>query len=225
MEAEAYYEKLKEFFYEQRDSDNAAPMKAYMKNHFDFLGIKTPLRKELFRSFSKKQKLPDLTESLKLSKLLWHDPYREMQYLALDILEKNVRNMDDTFLDRFVWLIIHKSWWDTVDRIAPNLCGKVLLKYPDKKQKLSRQWNRSDNIWLQRTSILFQLKYREHTDFDLLKEYILNHADSQEFFVQKASGWALRQYSKHNSVAVRTFLEKHQSKLSKLTVKEGSKYV
>lgn len=220
-----WYEKIKAHFYAHADEKDAEAMKAYMKNHFEFLGIRSPLRKELSKSFFKKEGYPDHSVLFPLTEALWHDRHREMQYLALDLIGKNIRSLKDTDLDFFENLILEKSWWDTIDYIAPNICGKIFLNYPHQIQQRTQQWNQSDNIWLQRSSILFQLKYRDKTDFGLLKKYILHRRQSKEFFVQKAAGWALRQYSKYNPIVVRDFIQTHQNELAPLTIKEGSKYI
>lgn len=120
-------------------------------------------------------------------------------------------------------LITSKSWWDTVDTLAQKAVGKIARSFPDVIEENIEFWNDSDHLWLQRSAILFQLKYKEQTNEDLLYRYIITHSQSKEFFIQKAIGWALREYSKTNPDSVRQFMEKHP--LSKLSVREGSKYI
>lgn len=79
-----------------------------------------------------------------------------------------------------------------------------------------------DELWLQRSAILFQLKYKEKTNETLLYRYIRQNTDSKEFFIQKAVGWALREYSKTNPESVKHFIE--ENRLPKLSIREGSKY-
>ena len=158
-------------------------------------------------------------------KLMWENPHRELQYAAMDLMGKRTRKMDDAFLPFFEELILNKSWWDTVDWLAPNGSGKLFTRYPDQILPYTQRWNLSDNIWLVRSSLLFQLKYREQTDFELLKQYILQVAESKEFFIQKGAGWALRQYAKYNPNSVATFVNTHKSKLSNLTIREALKHI
>ena len=122
-------------------------------------------------------------------------------------------------------LIVTKSWWDSVDYLAPRLIGKNLINQPDEAINYSKKWIESENIWLQRTAIIFQLHYREKTNSDLLFSSVLRRADSKEFFVQKASGWALRQYSKTAPEVVMDFTLKNQNILSALTCREGLKWL
>ncbi len=208
-----------------RDLEHSEAMKAYMKHHFEFLGIKSPLRKSLIKSFLRQNSIPEGEELKLLAHLLWENPHREFQYCAMEFLGKRVRSWDASFLLLFEALILKKSWWDTVDWLAPNGAGKLFERFPDLLIPTVERWNQSDNIWLIRSSILYQLKYREQTDFAQLGKFILRHANSKEFFIQKAAGWALRQYSKYNPIVVRQFIESNRDQLSNLTIREGSKYV
>jgi 3-methyladenine DNA glycosylase AlkD len=129
-------------------------------------------------------------------------------------------------VDDIVWiekLIVTKSWWDTVDILATHLAGEYFKKHKNKIDLITNQWNNSDNIWLQRSSLLFQLKYKQNTNVFLLENYILNLKESNEFFIRKSIGWILREYSKTNPAWVIQFLQKNE--LSNLSVREASKYL
>ncbi len=196
-----------------------------MKNKFDFYGIKSPQRKILLRSFIKENGIPEGEDLKELVLLLWYDPHREMQYSAIELLDRKMKKMTPDDIPFFEKLILTKSWWDTVDWLAPNACGKILLKNPLFILPLTNRWNLSDNKWLVRSSILFQLKYRNETDFELLKKYILRHKKSTAFFIQKAAGWSLRQYAKYNPTIVKSFILENETDLPRLTVREGMKHL
>jgi 3-methyladenine DNA glycosylase AlkD len=119
-------------------------------------------------------------------------------------------------------LLTTKSWWDSVDSIAP-LAGEMARKYPELIDETMNHWSVDDNFWLRRSAILFQLKYKQQTNEDLLYDYIVKNADSKEFFIQKAIGWALREYSKTNPESVKAFIEGNH--LAPLSIREGSKYL
>lgn len=225
MDSKSYVSQLVQLFEANKNPKNAAPMKRYMRDQFEFYGIKSPLRRELLRQFMIKNGTPSGEELKKTVQLLWENNYREMQYAAMDILEKAARQPDETFLPFLENLILQKSWWDTVDWIAPGGFGRVFQKHPQHIKPVTSRWIKSENIWLQRSAILFQLKYKEKTDAKLLFEYILFRAGSKEFFVQKGSGWALRQYSKYNPKAVVDFIKNNEALLSNLTKKEGLKWL
>lgn len=209
-----------DLFYKNRNEELAVPMAKYMKNNFPFLGIKTPERKELYKEFidEKKDTEVDWDFIYKCFEL----PEREFQYLAITYMNavKKLFTVDD--MERIKGLITYKSWWDSVDSISP-IVGYICLEYPHIKEDVIDKWIFSDNIWLKRVSIIFQLKYKEKTDSKFLTKAIINNSDTSEFFINKAIGWALREYSKTDKNWVKDFIKNNE--LSKLSVKEGSKYI
>jgi len=213
------------FLEKNKNATDAPLMKSYMRNQFEFLGLKKPARQLLCKEFWKKNKPPEVNELKVLVSELWESPYRELQYHALDLMYKNIKKLDSGWIDFWQELILKKSWWDSVDYLAPRLIGTILLDDPKLAATYSKKWIESDNFWLQRTAIIFQLKYKGKTNQQILFGHILRQADSKEFFIQKGSGWALREYSKTNPEAVIEFTKKHKTKLSPLTYKEALKWL
>ncbi|TWD99550.1 DNA-7-methylguanine glycosylase [Neobacillus bataviensis] len=214
---------LTKLFEENRNAANAEPMQNYMKGHFPFLGIKSPLRKELEKQFFKETGILKEPFNKVLIEELWNKQEREYQYTALTYMEKSLKKLQKSDLPFMEWLITTKSWWDTVDAIAPKPVGKIADNFPEVIEETIDGWATHENMWLRRAAILFQLKYKEKTNEDLLYRYIMENAGSKEFFIQKAIGWALREYSKINPSSVKEFIEGH--KLAPLSVREGSKYL
>ena len=210
-----------EVYYKNRNEELAVPMAKYMKNKFPFSGIKTPQRKTLAKEFMKERKKDKEVDWDFIDKC-FNLPEREFQYLAIHYMDvvKKLFTIDD--MEKIESLITYKSWWDTVDSINP-IVGYISMKYPEVKDKVISKWIYSENIWLKRVSIIFQLKYKEKTDTEFLSKAIINNASTEEFFVNKAIGWALREYSKTNKSWVSDLIENNQ--LSKLSVREGSKYL
>ncbi|MHB8073786.1 DNA alkylation repair protein [Desulfosporosinus fructosivorans] len=209
-------------FYDHRNQDQGTKMSAYMKDHFQYLGMQKPLRSELQKEFfkqAKKQKMIDWDFIF----MLWDLPEREFQYLALDYILALKNNLLKADIDRIKLLIINKSWWDSVDVLASNITGILCAKHQEIVQSHILSWAESDNIWLARVSILFQLKYKENTDAELLKFIITRNSNSKEFFINKAIGWALREYSKTDKEWVKSFLVCNT--LNTLSVREASKYL
>jgi 3-methyladenine DNA glycosylase AlkD len=204
------------------NKENAGPMSKYMKGHFPFLGIKSPLRKELEKQFFKETEILKKPFNQDFVKGLWEKDEREFQYTAITYMGKFIKKLPKDVIQFLEGLIITKSWWDSVDSIAP-LVGEMAKNYPELIDEYINQWSVDENLWLRRTSILFQLKYKNQTNEALLYDYIVKNADSKEFFIQKASGWALREYSKTNPLSVKEFIE--GSQLAPLSVREGSKYL
>ncbi len=213
--------RLQNLFMRHAHAENAAPMRAYMKGKFLFYGIKSPERKSLSQQFLRDNGPIELPVLAALFRQCFSAEQREIQYFVQDAGRRSMRSLDTTFLPVFHDLIGKKSWWDTVDFLSPKLAGRLLLRFPERVRDFPDQWIENDDFWYQRSAILFQLDYKAATDWERLKHYILRRSESGEFFVQKAAGWALRQYSKVEPDRVRTFVEAHT--LAPLTVREGLK--
>ena len=150
-------------------------------------------------------------------------PEREFQYVVVDYLVKNKRHLIKEHINLLEYLITTKSWWDTVDAIASHLVGTVFQKYPELIDSHGTIWLQSDDIWLNRTMIIFQLKYKDRTNEKLLFDIIKQLKNKDEFFIQKAVSWALREYSKTNPDSVLAFIESQD--LSNLAKREGMKRI
>lgn len=208
-------------FYDARNEYNSVPMAAYMKNQFPFLGLKKPMRQEICKKFIREWKRSNKID-WDFVWYCWGLPEREFQYLAISYLDTLRRLLTTEDLKKLGELIVDKPWWDTVDSIAP-LAGVITLGDPKGKEAYISKWIFDDNIWLKRVSIIFQLKYKEKTDIDFLGRAIQYNSSTREFFVDKAIGWALREYSKTDKGWVKQFIESND--LSRLSVREGSKYL
>lgn len=208
---------------EAADAHNAAQMAAYLRNQFPFLGIKSPQRRELLKAFLREYGPPALDDTASVAKELWGQTVREHQYNALDILRRQQKKLGPEFVPTLEWLIITKSWWDTVDGLASNIAGPIFAGYPETRATAVRQWRSVEDIWLRRTTLLFQLKYKDKTDAPLLFSLIEENLLDKEFFIQKAIGWALREYSKTDETAVREFVA--NTELSPLAEREALKWL
>jgi len=218
-----YVIKIDKIFRENISLENAKPMTKYMKNRFPYLGIKTPKRKELFRDFIKENGLPEVSELKQITLDLWKLPEREFQYLAIGFLRKYTKKWDDDFIDLFEHLIITKSWWDSVDGLASWMVGEHFKRFPEMRDEYINRWMKNGNMWLQRTCLLFQLSYKEDTDVMLMENLILSLNGSKEFFINKAIGWILREYSKTDAQAVINFVG--SNKLAPLSEREALKWL
>ena len=201
-----YVANLKTLFEQHADPSQAAPMKKYLRGQFEYLGIKTPQSVALQKVFFAEFGLPEITELDEILRDLWALPHREFQYVAVGLLGGLEKQLPADFIDTIEYLIVTKSWWDTVDSIAAVTVGAHFKRYPAVKKKALAKWRKSKNMWLRRTTILFQLGYKKETDFDLLCEIIEENLGSDEFFINKAIGWALRQYAYTDPKAVKKFV-------------------
>ena len=218
----SYVASLKTLFEQNADPSQAAPMKKYMRDQFEYLGIKSPQVKALSRQAIKENGLPSFAELDRVVRELWDLPEREYQYMAISLMERLEKKISSDAINTLEYMIRHKSWWDTVDNIS-HIVGVHFKRYPEVREKYLAKWRTSDNFWLRRTAILFQLDYKEETDFDLLGEIILENLGSTEFFINKAIGWALRQYARINPNAVKKFVK--STPLHPLSRREAMKHL
>lgn len=201
----------------------ALEQKAYMRNQFEFYGIKSTERREIQKPFLVKEFLPKKVELDKILIALWEKPQRDYQYFSQELAFKYVKQLEKKDIDLFEYMVMHKSWWDTVDFIAAKLMCEYFKKFPEQRDVYVEKWLLSNNIWLQRSALLFQLKYKENLDTVLLSSIINSLLGSKEFFINKAIGWILREFSKTNPKWVIEFANK--TSLSNLSKKEALRLI
>lgn len=212
-------------FEQQINAERAAAMKKYMRGQFECFGIPSPERREFYKDFYNRCGLPSEHDIEDVVKSCWEQPQREFQYFAMELLQKFVKKAEICRVDLYEYLVLNKSWWDTVDFIAANLVGPHFIKFPDTIIPYTSSWMDSGNMWLQRTAILFQLKYKKQTDLQLLDKYTHQLAGSKEFFINKAIGWVLREYSKTDAIWVRNYVAENETILANLSKREALKWL
>ena len=194
-------------FRKASNSELAIPMENYMKNNFSFLGIKTEQRRVIFKSNYEQNKAEVKSNFRAIAWELFQMKEREFHQTAIDLLvkefKKNYVLEDIQLIEK---LIITNSWWDSVDTIAKYILGGYLLQFSSETLKVVERFSNSENMWLNRSAILFQLSYKEKTNFEILKSECEKHKDSNEFFIQKVIGWALRDYSRFNPKGVESYV-------------------
>ena len=193
-----------------------------MKDQFSFYGIAAADRKNLYKDFLKTEKKQDSID-WKFIEQCYADNHREFQYLVYDYLLAMKKQVCFEDISSVKDLVMAKSWWDTVDMLA-QVVGNITLKDSRVDEEMLA-WSREENIGVQRIAILYQLRFKEKTNTTQLEQILLNCLGTNEFFINKAIGWALREYSKTNPDWVRTFLENHQAQMANLSIREASKYL
>ncbi|MGL4403543.1 MAG: DNA alkylation repair protein [Fusobacteriaceae bacterium] len=219
MKTNAIFEK----FLDSANPKNAVIMEKYMRNHFKFLGIRTPERRALSKEFVKIKMKEESVDWNFVFKCFEKDE-REFHLLGLDYLGKASKYLVREDILNLKKLILWNSWWDSVDTIAP-IVGVLVKSYPELEQTFIEEAISAENFWVRRACIIYQLRYKKFTNIDILEKAILKNLGSREFFINKAIGWALREYSKTNRDWVYKFIETYKEQLSNLSIKEGSKYL
>lgn len=205
------------------DPEKAQQMAAYMKTSMPFFGVQSGDRKLIARELRKQFPIEDRDSYEASVRDLWRRKHREEKYLAVAVARSARSFIDVESLPLYEQMIREGAWWDFVDEIAVRLVGKVLLDYPDDTWPLMKRWIDDDDMWIRRTAILCQNKHKESTDPRILFRFCLRRADETEFFIRKAIGWALREYSYTAPDQVREFLEQNRERLSGLSFREGAK--
>ena len=212
-------------FEKNRNEFEAEGMSRYMKNRFTYFGIKKPKRAVIQKQwFSIIPKYFTQENKRELVLELWQKEEREFHYVAIDFMakwkDKELVSEDSEFIE---FLLTNHSWWDSVDALASNYLGRYLRVFPKQREIVIKSWRKSENRWLRRSCLIFQLRYKSQTNFELLKSLILEFKDEKEFFIQKAIGWSLREYAKTNPVSVRNFVE--ESGIQGLAKREALKHI
>ena len=207
------------------DPSKAPQMAAYMKTDMPFYGVSKPARALIEREIRKRFKPTSRGDYLDGVERLWSLPHREEKYLALFVARSAKAFIDRESMPLYERLIRTGAWWDFVDEVAVRLVGRVVLDDPELGLPLMDEWIHDDDMWVRRTAIISQLKHKQATDAARLFRYCRARAPEKEFFIRKAIGWALREYSKTAPDAVRAFLDEHRDELSGLSLREGGKHL
>lgn len=216
------YSKIKQLFEQNRDEENAIKMSKYMRDLFKFYGIPTPVRKSLYKDLLKEEKAKKTIDWNFLDKC-YEDDYREFQYLALDYIENMQKFLTYDDVPKLYKYIKAKQWWDTIDRFD-RIVGNIAFK-DGRINDLMLKWSKDEDFWLRRIAIDHQLGRKDKTNTKLLEQILINNFGSDEFFINKAIGWSLRDYSKTNPNWVKDFLSKYENKMDKVSLKEAYKYI
>lgn len=200
----------------------AESMSKYMQDKFSFLGVRGATRTEIYKKYfpnARKTKTIDwdFVESC------WNKEEREFQYVVVYYLKAMQKFLKREDISRLKYLIVTKSWWDTVDLLA-KVVGSLVIRIEGYDQ-IMLEWSKDSNIWLKRVAILYQLSLKEKVDKQNLERILVNNLGDSEFFINKAIGWALRDYSKYNPEWVREFIKKNKDNMANLSIREASKYI
>jgi len=210
------------------DPKKTAAMQAYMKSAMPYWGVQTPVQRDITRRLFTANRLETAEEWREACLTIWRAAeYREERYAAIDLTGfKYYREWQtlDT-LPMYEEMIVAGAWWDFVDVIASARLGPLLRQYPGRMRTKMLQWGRSRSIWKRRSAILCQLTFKSETDLDLLYAAIEPSLGSKEFFLQKAIGWALRQYAWSDPREIRRYVRANADRLSALSKREALKNI
>ena len=200
----------------------AESMSKYMQDKFRFLGVRGATRTEIYKKY-----FPDARKTKTIDwdfvENCWNKEEREFQYVVVYYLKAMQKFLKREDISKLKYLIVTKSWWDTVDLLA-KVIGSLVIRI-EGYDKIMLEWSKDSNIWLRRVAILYQLSLKDKVDEIILDKVLVNNLSDSEFFINKAIGWALRDYSKYNPEWVREFIKKNKDNMANLSIREASKYI
>ena len=207
---------------ENRNELLAESMSKYMQDKFRFLGVRGASRTEIYKKY-----FPEARKSKAIDwdfiENCWKKEEREFQYVVVYYLKAMQKFLKREDISRLKYLIVTKSWWDTVDLLA-KVVGSLVIRIEGYDQ-IMLEWSKDNNMWLKRVAILYQLSLKEKVDEIILDKILVNNLGDIEFFINKAIGWVLRDYSKYNPEWVKEFIRKNKDNMANLSIREASKYI
>lgn len=220
-----YINQVKSIFQGLVDRSKAHKMSAYLKNQFTFLGIATSQRRNALRH------LVDLHfdehQLFEIAESLWLLPEREYRYAAIDLLDRNSKQIKVTSIPRLLDFVQREPWWETVDGLT-GVIGDVIARAKNNDMTAQAMMDEAishNSFWVRRVALTHQLGWRLKTDEERLFRYAITVSKEKEFFIRKAIGWALRDYARWNPEAVKNFVSINKDQLSRLTFREAIKYI
>ncbi len=210
------------------DPDRAEGQQRYMKSEMPFHGIRVPEVRRLVRAAVREHPFPDARAWEETVLDMWRSAtHREQRYAAVEVAYAAPYRqwLHPERLGLVEEMIVTGAWWDYVDQLASKHMGHLLSCYPKRMRPILLSWAEDSDMWKRRSAILAQLRFKGDTDVRLLRMVIEPSIDEKEFFLRKAIGWALREYSKIDPEAVFRFVSANEQRLSPLSKREALKVI
>lgn len=205
-----FIEAVLEQFEMHKDDVYAKQMEKKMKYAYPYIGINNSLRSRIFKYLYPDYETEIKTNLIKIVNNLFDKEEREFHLIALDIIKKNIIFLSKVEYFPFIKdLILKKPNYDTVDFISKDILGEYLLRIPELTKTIMNLLIHSNNTWKIRAAILFQIKYHEKTNQEMLFSICEKFINTTNFYIHQAIVIALKQYKKYNSEAINYFITKH----------------
>jgi 3-methyladenine DNA glycosylase AlkD len=220
--------KLRQALRRAADPQKAPAMQAYMKSVMPYHGVSAPLLRQVCKGAFVDEQFASASQWQADVLELWRGArFREERYAALNLAgDKRARPFQSpSTMTMYEELIVTGAWWDYVDDIASHRVGPILRDYPAPMRRKMLSWSKSKDLWKRRTAIICQLGFKSETDLELLYACIEPSLQSREFFLQKAIGWALRQYAWTDGTEIRKYVRLNRGRLSGLSYREALKNI
>jgi 3-methyladenine DNA glycosylase AlkD len=203
------------------DPERATGMQAYLKSDMPALGVRVPEVRRAVREAAKDFPPPSVEDLCMDVLTLWREAgYREERYAAIELTGLRLAKTDLAMLPVYEEIIRTGAWWDLVDGVSHRICG-LLQANRDALTATLLAWSTDPDLWIRRAAITSQLGAKSTTDTVLLGAVIVPNLADTEFFIRKAIGWALRDYSATDPEWVRNFVREYSGAMSGLSRREA----
>ncbi len=183
----------------------AEDIKRYLKSPYEFYGIKVPELREMAKRLHEEYSLKNF---YKVFDKLWKSGFHEEMSLALYTLQ-----LYENEFDLRTWKFIKtklKSMktWDQVDSFSSQILGKMLIKFPKLEREIIKL-SKSNNIWMKRVAIVSTLPLIKKGNIKLTMGLAEKYVYDNNHYIQKATGWMLREAGKVRPEIIKRFILKH----------------
>ena len=207
--------------------ERAVNEKRYLKSSLEHYGASVPAITAVVKEFLARNRGMERGGLLSLVRELWERPVHETRMAAVELLCRQERLLESSDIGLLERLLRESRTWALVDPLAIKVVGPLVRRYPRLSSLLDR-WSHDDDFWLRRTVLLSYLLPLRHGDsqaFTGFGAYADAMLEEREFFIRKAIGWVLREYSKKRPDGVFEWLLPRVRRASGLTFREGSKHL
>jgi 3-methyladenine DNA glycosylase AlkD len=209
------------------DAQKAIEMKAYHKVERIYLGVANPVIAEHVKAWRKEV---DLDARLALADGLWNSNIHEARVAAAKLLtQARIRPEDDR-----AWTLI-ASWTPSFDAWAiadhASIAGQKRLVWNPARLDEVEAWTTSEHLWTKRAALVMTLPWTKQNNpkpaeleaRDRILGWAAGYVPDQQWFIQKAIAWWLRELSKHDAPRVVAFLDQYGDQMKPFARKDAAR--
>lgn len=224
-----WVQQLKQRVQAAEDPLKSAPMKAYMKTELPVLGVTVPVLRTTVKAHVKQRSGWTSEEVRQAVWMLWDCNHWTFRSAALEVAACKIAELSKTpteTLDVFERCLSQCEGWAHTDQLATQLVPPVFLQHPDEQARI-QTWRTSESKWVRRAALLWQIPElrKGRGNLALVTELAQQYKDDNDFFIQKAIGWTLREAAKGHRNWVIQYVADNEASMSTLAKREALKNV
>jgi 3-methyladenine DNA glycosylase AlkD len=206
--------------------DNLA---GYIGTEIPILGLRSPVINQVFTAgfpFSEET----VTKQLDIWDYFWkHTQCFEVMSLCLIFVRKRHKKLDAAHLFQVLkgWIFRIDNWAHS-DELSYSF-ATLIDRLPHDILSLLQEWNRSDNPWERRQSLIIPIRINRPADkqwpFKQLIRLVETLVDDRDYFVQKAVGWSLRDLARQYPEDIMAWMQGNHVRLTSVAFATASERV